>query len=337
MSNLNKFLDYTGVDTLWKATKELLKDKADTTVATNSSAGLMSASDKQKLDGIDSNANKYVHPPYTSRANGLYKITVDAQGHVFAVSSVETADITALGIATTDDLSSAVTDLEELITGSVQYIGTVTSANELTTTAGKGDFYRASTQFTFGSETAHVGDILIAIKDNPSRTTSDWDLIHTEVDKNTWVKNTSSADGYVLKSDGAANKVWKTDSSGNPGWRDEVTSADNHYTPTREKEYTTPTASTSIDFGASVITGITCDVDSKGHITDMSVTAKKLPSKPTDITGNAYSATKLKDAHYIKLTGDVTSNVKTFDGTSDVTLTVEVNAITSAELANILV
>ena len=231
MSNSNKFLDYTGVDTLWKATKQLVSDevdgKADKNVATNSSAGLMSASDKQKLDGIASNANKYVHPDHTSRANGLYKITVDAEGHVSAVSSVETTDITALGIATTKELIASVSTLENLISNGVQYLGTVAALSGLSTSAGQGDFYRVSTQFTFGSETAHVGDILIAIKDNPSQTTSDWDLIHTEVDKNTWVKNTSSADGYVLKSDGAADKVWATDSSGTPGWRDYVTAITN--------------------------------------------------------------------------------------------------------------
>ena len=221
MSYSNKFLDYTGVDTLWKATKQLVSDevdgKADKNVATNSSAGLMSASDKQKLDGIASNANKYVHDPYTPRPNGLYKITVDSQGHVSAVSSVQTTDITALGIATTDDLTESASNLENLISNGVQYLGTVASLNGLSTTAGQGDFYRVSAQFTFDSETAHVGDILIAIKDTPSQTASDWDLIHTEVDKNTWVKNTSSADGYVLKSGGAANKVWGTDSSGAPG------------------------------------------------------------------------------------------------------------------------
>ena len=231
MSNSNKFLDYTGVSTLWGATKKLVSDevenKADKNVATNSSAGLMSAADKQKLDGIASNANKYVHTSYTPRPNGLYKITVDAQGHVSYATSVKKDDITALGIATTEELIASVSTLENLISNGVQYLGTVTALSGLSTNAGKGDFYRVSTQFAFGSETAHVGDILIAIKDNPSQTTSDWDLIHTEVDKYTWVKNTSSADGYVLKSGGAANKVWATDSSGTPGWQDYVTAITN--------------------------------------------------------------------------------------------------------------
>lgn len=66
--------------------------------ATPDSAGLMSAADKTKLNGIEAGANKYVHPSYTAKGSGLYKITVDATGHVSAVAAVEKGDITALGI-----------------------------------------------------------------------------------------------------------------------------------------------------------------------------------------------------------------------------------------------
>ena len=67
-------------------------------VASTSANGLMSASDKAKLDGIASGANKYTHPSYTTRSSGLYKITVDSTGHVSATSAVSKEDITALGI-----------------------------------------------------------------------------------------------------------------------------------------------------------------------------------------------------------------------------------------------
>jgi hypothetical protein len=66
--------------------------------ATTSTAGLMSSADKTKLNGIEAGANKYTHPSYTSKASGLYKITVDATGHVSAAAAVEKSDITALGI-----------------------------------------------------------------------------------------------------------------------------------------------------------------------------------------------------------------------------------------------
>ena len=76
----------------------------DTTydAATTSEAGLMSAADKAKLNGIATGANKYTHPSYTQRSSGLYKITVDTSGHVSAVSAVTKSDITALGIPAQD-------------------------------------------------------------------------------------------------------------------------------------------------------------------------------------------------------------------------------------------
>lgn len=70
--------------------------------ASSTSAGLMSAADKKKLDGIATGANKYVHPNYTAHDSGLYKITVDATGHVSAVTAVAKGDITALGIPSTN-------------------------------------------------------------------------------------------------------------------------------------------------------------------------------------------------------------------------------------------
>lgn len=70
--------------------------------ATTSEAGLMSAADKTKLDGIATSANAYTHPSYTAKTSGLYKVTVDATGHVSAATAVTKADITGLGIPASD-------------------------------------------------------------------------------------------------------------------------------------------------------------------------------------------------------------------------------------------
>lgn len=77
--------------------------------ATTSTNGLMSAADKKKLDGIAEGANKYVHPAYTAKASGLYKVTVDATGHVSGTAVVAKADITALGIPAQDTTYGAAT------------------------------------------------------------------------------------------------------------------------------------------------------------------------------------------------------------------------------------
>ena len=85
--------------------------------ATTSVNGLMSASDKTKLDGIATGANKYSHPAYTAKSSGLYKVTVDATGHVSATTAVTKSDITNLGIPASntwrgvqDNLTSTATD-----------------------------------------------------------------------------------------------------------------------------------------------------------------------------------------------------------------------------------
>lgn len=44
----------------------------------------------------------YTHPSYTAKSSGLYKVTVDATGHVSAATAVTKADITALGIPASD-------------------------------------------------------------------------------------------------------------------------------------------------------------------------------------------------------------------------------------------
>lgn len=51
---------------------------------------------------FDTLYNKYVHPTYTARSSGLYKVTVDGTGHVSAATAVGKSDITALGIPAQD-------------------------------------------------------------------------------------------------------------------------------------------------------------------------------------------------------------------------------------------
>lgn len=89
-----RWLDSTGA---WTTPPDTTYGAASTT-----SAGLMSAADKKKLDGVATGANKYVHPSYTAHDSGLYKITVDATGHVSTVTAVAKGDITALGIPSTN-------------------------------------------------------------------------------------------------------------------------------------------------------------------------------------------------------------------------------------------
>ena len=51
----------------------------------------------------------YTHPSYTSKSNGLYKISVDGTGHVSGTAAVAKSDITALGIPAQDTTYSDAT------------------------------------------------------------------------------------------------------------------------------------------------------------------------------------------------------------------------------------
>lgn len=96
-----ELLDDTTVD---------LSGKVDKVTGKGLSTNDFTTAEKTKLDGIAEGANKYVHPSHTAAASGLYKITVDALGHVTAVTKVTKADITGLGIPgtnTTYGLASA--------------------------------------------------------------------------------------------------------------------------------------------------------------------------------------------------------------------------------------
>ena len=87
-------------------------------IVTTEASGLMSASDKEKLDGIEEGANNYTHPAYTAKSAGLYKVAVDATGHVSSTSSVSKGDITALGIPAQDTTYSAMTGATSSTAGS---------------------------------------------------------------------------------------------------------------------------------------------------------------------------------------------------------------------------
>ena len=91
-------------------TTEDLSGKVDKVAGKGLSTNDYTTADKTKLAGIAAGANKYVHPSHTAATSGLYKITVDALGHVTAVTAVTKNDITSLGIPgtnTTYGLASA--------------------------------------------------------------------------------------------------------------------------------------------------------------------------------------------------------------------------------------
>ena len=115
---VNELVDaYTGGNGIEVSTANVISAKIDSVnanglgvtaagfkldLATTSTAGAMSAADKAKLDGIAAGANNYTHPEHTAHESGVYKVTVDAQGHVTDADPVAKEDITGLGIPAQD-------------------------------------------------------------------------------------------------------------------------------------------------------------------------------------------------------------------------------------------
>lgn len=188
------------------------------------------------------------------------------------------------------------TYVDETVTGAVQYLGTVANADELAALNpdSVGDFCRVST--AFGSY--HVGDLLLCKTLKSGSTAATWDVIHGEIDKDTWVANSANADGYVTKGTGHANKVWKTDGNGNPGWRDDadskVTSAANHYTPAADSSAALSASASSTTAATwnstSLVTGVNLQRDAKGHVTGATVNSIKMPANPNTDTNQKVTA-----------------------------------------------
>ena len=180
-------------------------------IATTTLAGLMSAVDKVKLDGVATGANNYTHPtnnpgahPFatalTSGLQVLSQLVVNTEGHVTSISArnLTAADIASVmindavnnGTNTTWSSSKIYAELQAAInqaqTGALVYQGNynpVTNTPNITTnTAVKtGWTYVVSTAGTFAGQEVEAGDMIIAKVDNPGSTAANWQIVNKNI------------------------------------------------------------------------------------------------------------------------------------------------------------
>jgi len=181
-----------------------LPSDSDTTYnnATQSAAGLMSAADKTKLDGIAESANAYSLSAATDSALGGIKLGYtlpEGESKKYAV---------------------------QLDSNSKAYVS-VPWENS-TYTVNNGTFkIQAGTTDAVSFTANQSGNSTLSIKGGGSTTvtkSADGEITISSTDNNTWNANTVTQAGYVsAPGASAAYKVWKTDADGNPAWRDDAT------------------------------------------------------------------------------------------------------------------
>jgi len=182
---------------------------SDTTyeVASSTSNGLLSSTDKSKLDGIAEEANKYVHPSHTAKTSGLYKITVDDLGHVSGAISVVKKDITDLGIPESDTTYDPVTTSSDglmIAADKSKLDGVAANANNYThptyTTQGTLGLYKIATT------NGHVSSMVAATKTDITGLGIPDDSIFSTTSPGLVPVSPDTTGEKVLASDG----TWKT-------------------------------------------------------------------------------------------------------------------------------
>ena len=266
--------------------------------------------------GIPAQDTQYTHPTHTAHAAGLYKVTVDELGHVTAATAVAKSDITALGIPAQDTVYTHDTfDSHEagLYKVTVNGEGHVTAATAVT----KADITALGipaqdTEYTHPSHTAHAAGLYKVTVD---------DLGHV------------TAATAVAKSDITALGI--------PGEDTDTTyTADEATLTLSGTEFalkggviTAGSAGPSSNVSPAAGTGFSVPyvtVDQYGRVTGLSTKTITLPATPTDITGNAGTATKLANTRNFSITGAATANAVAFDGSDDVVL--EVSSLDASAL-----
>lgn len=180
-------------------------------VATTTLAGLMSAADKLKLDGVAANANNYVHPtlnpgthPFstvlTSGLQVLSQMVVNNEGHVVTIKgrNLTAADLAAVmiddsinnGTVSTWSSTKIYTEVQSAInqaqTGALQYKGDFNPSTNLPNistdvTIKTGYTYVVTATGMFAGQEVEAGDMIISKVNSPLATAANWQIVNKNI------------------------------------------------------------------------------------------------------------------------------------------------------------
>ena len=274
-------------------------DTTSATALTTTASEAITGSGTIKLHKVSKtgNYNDLLNKPTIPTIPNISIATASGSGNVITGLSASGHTITptkGISVYTKDEVNA-------LVAGAVDYLGTVAKMDDITALnpSSVGDFCRVSAAFTLAAASSgtgaavslHAGDLLLCKVLADGATPVKWDVIHGEIDKNTWTANSASADGYVTKGSGQANKVWKTDANGNPGWRNDanttysagtgISIAGNviNHSNSVTADTASGDASKTLAFGGTfTIPSVT--YDAQGHIKSKATTTMTMPSNP---------------------------------------------------------
>ena len=168
---------------------------------------------------------KYTHPTHTAYTSGLYKVTVDASGHVTAATAVTKSDITALGIPSTNTTYSVMTGASSSAAGATGLVPAPAAGKQASFLRGDGT-WAVPTNTTYSVFVKSGSGAAPGLVPAPSTTAGTTKYLRED---GTWVKPpnttysvaTTSANGLmssamVSKMNGLDNNVVSDTAPSNP-------------------------------------------------------------------------------------------------------------------------
>lgn len=262
--------------------------------------------EKTKLAGIESGAQKNT---VTSVAGKTGAVSLNIEDINNLQGSLDAKQDNLPFTSAPSESNKVVTqnELNAATAGASIYLGTIESVSALSTTARKGDFYRVKTAWSG----VHVGDIIIAEKDNPSAAIDDvnWSLLHNEANTDTTYTFEDGVDGFkvtpsvgtaqnvnvqvkkvnghTVEKDVPANAVFtdhtvEADVPADAVFTDYQTTKDGHYTPAEDSasKLIASAAGGEQAWEADFVKGVTLKRDAKGHVVGVEVVSGKIPANP---------------------------------------------------------